>query len=105
MSRYVKAERRHVQQIVFPTMADAEAAEARIKGGLSFAALAAERGLKDTDIDLGTVTKSELIDPAVGNAAFALKDGEVSAPVQGRFGAVIATVIKIEPEVTIRSPI
>jgi len=98
--RYLKPERRHVQQIVFPTMADAEAAEARIKDGLSFAALAAERGLKDSDIDLGTVPKSEIIDPAVANAAFALKEGEVSAPVQGRFGAVIATVLKIEPEET-----
>jgi peptidyl-prolyl cis-trans isomerase D len=98
--RYLKPERRHVQQIVFPSMADAEAAEARIKDGLSFAALAAERGLKDTDIGLGTVPKSEIVDPAVANAAFALKDGEVSAPVQGRFGTVIVTVLKIEPEET-----
>ena len=96
--RYLKPERRHVQQIVFPTMADAEAAEARIKDGLSFAALATERGLKETDIDLGTVPKSEIFDPAVAEAAFALKDGEVSAPVKGRFGAVIVTVLKIEPE-------
>jgi peptidyl-prolyl cis-trans isomerase D len=98
--RYLKPERRHVEQIVFPTMAEAEAAEARIKDGLSFAALAAERGLKDADIDLGTVPKSEIIDPAVANSAFALKDGEVSAPVQGRFGAVITTVLKIELEET-----
>jgi peptidyl-prolyl cis-trans isomerase D len=97
-SRYAKPERRHVEQMVFPNMQDAEAAEARIKGGTSFAALAAERGLKDTDTDLGTVTKAELIDPAVADAAFALKDGEVSAPVQGRFGAVIVTADKIEPE-------
>jgi peptidyl-prolyl cis-trans isomerase D len=96
--RYVRPERRRVEQIVFPTMPEAEAAEARIKGGLSFAALAAERGLKDNDIDLGTVSKSEIIDPAVANAAFALKEGDVSAPVQGRFGAVIVTVSKIEPE-------
>ena len=97
-NRYVRPERRRVEQIVFPTMQEAEAAEARIKDGLGFAALAAERGLKDKDIDLGTVSKSEIIDPAVANAAFALKDGEVSAPVQGRFGAVIVTVSKIEPE-------
>ena len=97
-SRYVTPERRHVEQIVFPTMQEAEAAEARIKDGLSFAALAAERGLKEKDFDLGTVSKNEIIDPAVANAAFALKDGEVSAPVQGRFGAVIVTVTKIEPE-------
>jgi peptidyl-prolyl cis-trans isomerase D len=97
-SRYVTPERRHVEQMVFPTMAEAEAADARIKGGLSFAALAAERNLKDADTDLGTVTKSEIVDPAVGEAAFSLKEGEVSAPVQGRFGAVLVTVTKIEPE-------
>jgi peptidyl-prolyl cis-trans isomerase D len=98
-NRYVTPERRHVEQIVFPTMQEAEAAEARLKGGLSFAALAAERGLKDQDIDLGLVNKSQIVDQAVANAAFALKEGEVSAPVQGRFGAVIVSVSKIEPEV------
>lgn len=98
-SRYLTAERRHVEQIVFPTQADAEAADARIKGGLSFAALATERGLKEADIDLGTVAKSELIDPSVADAAFALKEGEVSAPVKGKFGTVLVTVVKIVPEV------
>ena len=73
-SRYLRPERRHVEQIVFPNMADAEAAAARIKDGLSFAALAAERGLNDKDIDLGTVPKSDIVDPAVADAAFALKD-------------------------------
>ncbi len=97
-SRYITPERRHVEQIVFPTMPEAETADARIKDGLSFAALAAERGLKQSDIDLGTVPKSEIIDPAVADAAFSLKDGEVSAPVKGRFGAVLVTVLKIEPE-------
>jgi len=99
-SRYLTPERRHVEQMVFPSMQEAEAADARLKDGTTFAALAAERGLKDQDIDLGTVPKSELIDPAVADAAFALKDGEVSAPVKGRFGAVIVTVLKIEPEET-----
>jgi len=99
-SRYITPERRHVEQIVFPSMAEAEAAQARLKDGLSFAALAAERGLKETDIDLGTVKKSDIVDPAVADAAFALKDGEVSAPVKGRFGSVIVTVVKIDPEAT-----
>ena len=103
-ARYITPERRHVEQIVFPTMAEAQAAAERIKSGTTFAALAAERGLKEQDIDLGTVTKSGIIDPAVADAAFALKEGEVSAPVQGQFGAVIVTVLKIEPEVTRRSP-
>src|SRR6202167_6618149 len=99
-SRYVTPERRRVEQIVFPKIEDADAAEARLKDGLTFAALAAERGLKDPDIDLGTVPKSEIVDPAVADAAFSLKEGEVSAPIKGRFGTVIVTVIKIEPEQT-----
>ncbi len=51
-------------------MAEAQAASERIKGGLTFAALAAERGLKEQDLDLGTVPKSTIIDPAVADAAF-----------------------------------
>ena len=98
-SRYVTPERRHVEQIVFPNAQEAEAAEAKLKGGLSFAALAAERGLKDQDIDLGMLPKAEIIDPAVADAAFSLKEGEISQPVKGRFGTVIVTVLKIEPEV------
>ncbi len=99
-SSYITPERRHLEQIVFPTMQEAQAASERIKSGLSFTALAAARGLKEQDIDLGTVPKSRIVDPAVADAAFSLKQGEVSAPVQGRFGAVIVTVLKIEPEVT-----
>jgi peptidyl-prolyl cis-trans isomerase D len=100
ISRFTTPERRHIQQIIFPTMADAQAAADRIKSGTSFTAIAAERGLKEQDTDLGTVAKSTLVDPAEADAAFALKEGEVSAPVQGRFGAILATVLKIEPQVT-----
>ncbi len=97
--RYVIPERRQVEQIVFPNPADAEAAETKLKSGTTFATLAAERDLKESDTDLGMVKKSDIIDPAVADAAFALKDSEVSAPVEGRFGTVIVTVTKIEPEV------
>jgi peptidyl-prolyl cis-trans isomerase D len=97
VGQYTTPERRHVQQIVFPSVAEAQAASARIKGGLSFAALAAERGLKPSDIDLGTVPKTGIIDPAVADAAFSLKADDVSAPVQGRFGTVLVTVAGIEP--------
>ncbi len=97
-SRYITPERRHVEQIVFPTMADAQAASDRVKAGLTFAALMAERSLKEQDIDLGTVPKSAIIDPAVADAAFSLKEGEVSTPVAGKFGAVLVTVLQIVPE-------
>jgi peptidyl-prolyl cis-trans isomerase D len=97
-SRYITPERRHVEQIIFPNMQQAQTASARLASGVTFAALAGERGLKPADIDLGTVPKSAIIDPAVANAAFSLKAGEVSPPVKGRFGAVIVTVLKIIPE-------
>ena len=99
-ARFVIPERRHVEQMVFQTAAEAEAADAKLKAGMTLAALAAERGLKETDIDLGTVAKSDIVDPAVADAAFALKDGEISAPVKGKFGSVIVGVLKIEPEQT-----
>jgi peptidyl-prolyl cis-trans isomerase D len=97
-SRYITPERRNVQQIVFPNAEDARAAAERIAKGESFATIATERGLSEKDIDLGTVTKAGIIDRAVGDAAFALKEGEVSAPVQGRFGTALVRVSKIEPE-------
>lgn len=96
LKTYSQPERRHVEQIVFPNIADAQAASERIKSGTSFAAVATERGLKPTDIDLGTVAKSGIIDPKVADAAFSLKQGEVSAPVEGRFGVVLVTVLEIE---------
>src|SRR6185295_8455717 len=43
------------------------------------------------------VTKADIIDPAVADAAFALKSGETSAPVKGRFGIALLQVGKIEP--------
>ena len=97
---FVTPERRHIEQIVFPQMADAQAAADRIKSGTSFADIATARGLKPQDIDLGTVTKSAMVDPKVADAAFALKEGEVSAPIQTQFGAVLVTVLKIDPSVT-----
>lgn len=91
-------EKRQIHQIVFPNAADAQAARERLAGGLSFEDLAKERGLSASDVDLGLVTKSSL-DPAVGDAAFALPAGEISQPIQGRLGTAIVKVDKIEPGV------
>jgi peptidyl-prolyl cis-trans isomerase D len=100
IASFTTPERRHIEQILFPTMTEAQAGADKLKSGTAFTALAAERGLKEKDIDLGTVAKSGIVDPAVADAAFSLKEGETSAPVQGQFGAAIVTVLKIEPEVT-----
>jgi peptidyl-prolyl cis-trans isomerase D len=96
--RLATPERRQIQQMVFPQAEDARAAAERIAKGETFEALAKERGLTDKDIDLGNVTRAAMLDRAVADAAFALKEGEVSRPVQGRFGTVLLRVTKIEPE-------
>jgi peptidyl-prolyl cis-trans isomerase D len=91
-------ERRQLQQMVFPSVEAATADAERIAKGASFAEIAKERGFADKDIELGTLTKKSVIDRAVADAAFALKEGETSAPVQGRFGVALIHVAKIEPE-------
>jgi peptidyl-prolyl cis-trans isomerase D len=89
-------EKRQIQQIVFPNAAEAQAARERLTSGTSFEDLGKERGLSASDVDLGLVTKSSL-DPAVGDAVFALPAGEISQPIQGRLGTSIVKVDKIEP--------
>lgn len=91
-------EKRQIHQIVFPNAAEAQAARERLAGGLSFEDLGKERGLSASDVDLGLVTKSSL-DPAIGDAVFALPAGEISQPIEGRLGTAIVKVDKIEPGV------
>jgi peptidyl-prolyl cis-trans isomerase D len=92
-------ERRQVSQIVFPNAEEAQAARGSIASGLSFDDLAKERGLNPADFDLGMVTKSAILDPTVADAAFALPAGEISQPVQGKFGVALVKVGPIQPAV------
>jgi peptidyl-prolyl cis-trans isomerase D len=89
-------EKREVSQIFFPTVGEAEAARNRLNASFSFDDLAKERGLNPADYDLGLITKGAIIDPAIADAAFALPSGEISQPVQGRFGVALVKVGKIE---------
>ena len=97
-ARYITPERREIQQIVFPSADDARASTARLAQGVPLAEIAKERGLKESDVNLGMIAKSSMLDPAVADAAFALKADSVSEPITGRFGTVIVRVGKIEPE-------
>jgi len=92
-------EKREVSQIVFPNAEEAAAARSRIAGGLSFDDLAKERGLSASDVNLGMVTKSAILDSAVADAAFSLPSGEVSQPVSGKFGIALVKIGKVEPGV------
>ena len=92
-------ERRQMSQIVFPNAEEAAAARTRLTSGLSLEDLAKERGLSASDVDLGMIAKSAIIDSAIADAAFSLPSGEVSQPVQGRFGVALVKIDKIEPGV------
>jgi len=96
---YGAPERRTIQQITFPDEAAAAEARQRIESGEQpFEGVAIARGVEMKDLSLGSLTKAELYDPAVAEAAFALPVGAVSPPVKGRFGTVLLRVTAIEPE-------
>jgi peptidyl-prolyl cis-trans isomerase D len=94
-----KPEQREVSQIMFPNAEEALSGRNRIGSGLSFDDLAKERGLNSSDVDLGVIAKSEIIDPAVADAAFSLPSGDVSQPVPGKFGVALIKIGKIVPGV------
>lgn len=94
--RFTTVEARTVQQIPFPSEEEAQAAKAKIDGGETFDEIATERSVAFNDLTLGTFTREQMIDPAVRDAAFALEEGGVSAPVKGAFGTVLLRVTKIE---------
>jgi peptidyl-prolyl cis-trans isomerase D len=92
------AEKRQVQQMTFPTLEEAKAARDRIAAGdVTFDELAKERNLAPADLDLGLVTKSAILDSAVGDMAFSLPTGEVSQPVKGQFSVALVKVSAIQP--------
>ncbi|MGO4684912.1 SurA N-terminal domain-containing protein [Hyphomicrobium sp. 2TAF46] len=98
---YNKPEERRIQQIAFKDKATAEAALKDLRDGKkTFADVAKEAGAKDTDVDLGLITKKALIDPKIADVAFALEKDKYSDVVEGRFATVILRVTQIEPGIT-----
>lgn len=94
--RFETAEERHARHILFEitdgedaARTAAEAAEARLRAGEDFAAVAAElsadAGTKAQGGDLGWMARGTLVGP-FEDALFALQVGEISAPVKSEFG-------------------
>lgn len=98
-SGYVVPEKRDVEQITFKDQKSAQAARAEIDHGKSFADLAKQRGMKQSDISLGSVVQEDLGGDR-GKAAFTLAQDGVSQPVKGLFGYVLLHVTKITPGVS-----
>lgn len=97
IDEFQQPERRMVERLVFPTVAAAEEARARLdKGEVTFEQLAAERGLTLADIDLGELTKAQM--GAAGDAVFALEGPGVAGPVSSDLGpALYAMNAILEP--------
>lgn len=92
-------EKRSIEQIPFPSPADAQKAYDEIKGGQKlFEQVMLERKLKPEDVYLGDLTKSQMLDQKIADAAFKLPKGEVSAPVQGAFATVLLRITGIQEE-------
>ncbi|MFJ5368859.1 SurA N-terminal domain-containing protein [Bosea sp. CER48] len=94
--RFTTAETRTIQQIAFPNVEEAQAAKAKIDGGETFDEIATERNVAFNDLTLGTFTRDQVFDPAVREAAFALDQEGVSAPVTSAFGTVLLRVTKVD---------
>jgi peptidyl-prolyl cis-trans isomerase D len=97
---YDVPERRRVQQLTFSDKAAAEKAYAELSKAKNFTEAAAKAGFPAGDIDLGLLTKAEMIDPKIRDAAFALKKDELSRPVDGQFSTVLLRIPEIEPAKT-----
>ncbi|MGH6935369.1 MAG: peptidylprolyl isomerase, partial [Methylocella sp.] len=93
--RFGAPEKRELEQILFASDAEAKEARAKLDSGTTFDDLLREKNLSPKDASLGTVARTGLVDKNVADAAFSLKEGEVSAPVKARFGTVILRVGKI----------
>jgi len=98
---YDTPEQRRVQQLAFKDTATADAALKALRdGSKSFGDIAKDIGAKDTDADLGLITKKALIDKKIADTAFALEKDKFSDVIEGRFATVVLRVTQIEPGTT-----
>jgi len=93
---FATPEERRIQQIAFQDEAAANAAKAEIAAGKSFMDVAKATGAKESDVNLGMLSQTALIDKAIAAAAFGLKKDEVSAPVKGRFKTMLLRITEIK---------
>ena len=94
---FATPERRKIQQLSFPDRAAADKALVALKAAASFEDGLKALGLKDSDIELGALTKRDMIDAKIADAAFKLEKGQLSDVVQGTFANVILRVTEIAP--------
>lgn len=97
---FSQAERRTIEQLVFADREKARKAFDEIAGGKSFEEVVADQGRNLADISLGTLTRAEIPDPAIAEAAFELEANVPSELVDGTFGPVLLRVTDIQAGTT-----
>lgn len=93
--RFGTPEVRTIERIVFPSRSAAEVALREIEAGRSFEEVAAEAGVSERDRVLGTLTRREVLDRGIADAAFSL-DVDKVVVVDGTFGPALVRVTAIE---------
>lgn len=93
---YNVPEKRRVWQMSFADMAAAQKAHAELSKAKNFDETATKLGFPPKEIDLGLLTRPEMIDPKIAEATFKLKKNELSKPVQGQFSVALVRVTEIE---------
>jgi len=96
---YEQPEFREMQQLLFPSKEAAEDAHRRIQAGADFPTIATEMGRTEDDLKLGNLRKEDM-HPKLVDAAFAIVEGGVTAPLEGPFGWVILRTVKVTPSVS-----
>ncbi len=94
---YFTPEIRDIIQLSFADLKTAEAAKARLGKGEDIIALATSLAMKESDILFKNSLKETFLDEKIGEAAFGLKAGTVSAPVQGTLNTVLLKAVKVVP--------
>ncbi len=97
---FFQPERRKIRQLSFPSKDAAEAAAAELEKGKTFDELMSERNLTNNDVSLGVMARADMLDEALGEAAFSLGAGETSGAIDGQFSNVILNVEEVLPEST-----
>ncbi len=98
-AKYETPERRTFYQITIENEADADAAVKALNEGRPFESVAIENGQSLAQVTRTDVVKSDIVDPAVGDAVFgeSAAAGAVIGPVKGVFGFNVAQIASVTP--------
>ncbi len=95
---YFTPEKRTIVQLTFPTLDAAKKAKARITAGEDIMKIATEIGAKESDVTLKDRQKGDFLDEKIADAAFALKQGDVSEPVEGSLAIALLKAVSVTQE-------